>query len=299
MTATKVTKPLTERKEPKPTKETTRKKQGVRIHKATFKDETTMADAHEYRNRLLDAIDRHQRSPLSWEHHVLACWQLHTDEATLDERHDTREFRVINGRFRSRLWTFIRHLKTHEATRGISSAQAWSMTNRIVEQWEIDDPWGEYFGVDGDVEIQFIDLYDTIRTIPGVSPIELALSNAHDQPIQWDTTVASKPYRRYLTFLAWLQVAVGDLPLLLAVEHLAEVFETTPITISRYNKRARQEGYIRPTCPEIPNRKARQYRFNVALCDAIASAAHPDCDALFEEAHEEYRRNKARKTAKK
>jgi hypothetical protein len=151
---------------------------------------------------------------------------------------------------------FVRLVKAHPDMVRKDADQAVALVDKtmakLVKQLpakERFDPWEHYLGVGKeDVYAEFYDQWDKIRHLPGFSPLANALEMAKRRPLSVlaeHKRAFAANYEVFISLAGWLQVDMGDTPILLPVEQVAELLGVTPKSVSRYRQWAVADGYLR------------------------------------------------------
>jgi hypothetical protein len=197
---------------------------------------------------------------------------------------DQRAFSRAQTRWQSPLFLFVRLAKAHPALRKLATAKAFAAINRVVETWRCrtgERGW-QYFDVGReDAQVEFLDAWDKVRYLPGRSPLQNALLLAKEKPLSLCKEVAARrspEYPRFISLAGWLQVCVGDQPILLPVEDVGELLGITSMTVSRYRRMAVEDGLlkeIRPYefCGKKKGGRATEFRFDVSLVPILEERA--------------------------
>jgi hypothetical protein len=214
------------------------------------------------------------------------------------EQWDHTEDRELEDGWESPLFYFVRLVKAHPDMAAKTAKQALRAVESVMRTWRhaippqgryLDD-WAywfetaEYHDYEMSREVahvEFLDVWDKVRVLPGHSPLDNALEQAKRKPLNLLPEVRERRSDGYLDFVSvagWLQVGVGDRNILLPVEELAGPLGVTPMTISRYRTWAVKDGYLWEVKPyKRPDQgkggKATEYRFDVRKWDCLLDLA--------------------------
>src|SRR5262249_13207899 len=190
---------------------------------------------------------------------------------------------LVDG-WKTPLWEFTRLVKAHPSLRSLSGDEALAQVEAVLETWsrpdEEHDVWAFWFADSGNSEdagMEFLHIWDAIRYLPGLTPLQ----NAIEMAKTWSFVPSVCPtegYRRFVTLAGCLQEVMGDRNILLPCHKLAKVLGCEPITISRYCKLAIAAGILRVMAPhtfssKAGNGTAREFRFDCskAPCEPAGS----------------------------
>ena len=252
-------------------------------------------------DQLMAAFDEGVEPTLSTEDHVLAAYVAHQ-----------REYADDQGPWRSNLWTFTRLMKAHPDLKDKSGKFALARVEKVISGWPVECQdvrknapivkkaelrWPEWFYVEAeDARVEFISNWDSVRCLPGYSPLKYAIEQADDKPMSFsedDEDLDRSPgYVRFLSIAGWLQVANGNRGIMLPVERISHLLGVEPMTVSRYRKWAVQDGFLRIVKlhhfnPKKGAGEATQFRFDVSLVPMFKEQAHDACEEAFEHAEQE------------
>jgi hypothetical protein len=161
--------------------------------------------------------------------------------------------------FHTALWDFCRLLRGHPDLRNKSGKEALAIVERRLR--DLKRTWFSYgLRSNEDARVEFLDVWDKIRFVPGEPPLLLAFSKARRNPIilpkEFEKT---ESYKDLLSTAYYLQKAVGDnRRILLPEEKLGELFDCSPMTISRYRDWAKEQGFLIEKTPHSFDRESRK-----------------------------------------
>jgi hypothetical protein len=196
----------------------------------------------------------------------------------------------------SPLFGFVRLLKAHPQVTGATPQEAFRTVDLVVRSWagaRDKDPWERWFLVGrDDAEAEFLGAWDKIRYLPGYSPLRCALEHARHTAFGLKAEVAQKRpagYPLFVSLAGWLQVGVGDRPVLLPLEEVGELLNVLPSTVSRYRRWAVEDGYLKEVKPyEFRGKgkwgKATEFRFDVSRFKSLQERAQRGTEESFYEA---------------
>jgi hypothetical protein len=194
----------------------------------------------------------------------------------------------------SPLFGIVRLLKAHPQVTGATPREAFREVDRVVRSWaggRGQDPWERWFLVGReDAEAEFLGAWDKVRYLPGYSPLRCALGHARIAPLRLKEEVArERPagYPLFVSLAGWLRVGMGDRNILLPVEEVAELLHVRPVTVSRYRRWAKADGYLKEVRPHTFRGKgkggaATEFRFNVAWFPCLRKRAQDGTGQSFE-----------------
>jgi hypothetical protein len=191
-------------------------------------------------------------------------------------------------RWQSRLFLFVRLAKAHPQLHGLAAAAAFAAIDDVAQTWDHQKgecPWLRFLGIGrDDAAVEILDAWDKVRfQPPGCTPLQNALQMADERPLILRAEVmavrfASVRYPRFVALAGWLQVCVGDRPILLPVREVAKLFAVEPMTISRYRQWALKDGYLVEVQAHQwrgakKGGKATEFRFQVEGFDCLQEKA--------------------------
>jgi hypothetical protein len=184
--------------------------------------------------------------------------------------------------WQSPLFYFIRILKAHPALSEATAKQAFQKVETIMKTWRHaipkkppsrPDDWLHWLEVTrDDAEAEFLGVWDKVRYLPGFSPLDNALEHAQRYPLQLAKENADRRpegYQRFISIAGWLQVGMGDQNILLPVEDLGEILGVEPMTVTRYRRWAKEDGFLQEIKPyefkgRMKSGRATEFRFDVS-----------------------------------
>jgi hypothetical protein len=126
-----------------------------------------------------------------------------------------------------------------------------------------------------------------VRYGPGESPLHIAATLAEQCPVSVSEVGEDRrpdAYARFIALAAWLQVAMGDRPIMLPCEKVGYQLGLSKMTISIYRTWATEDGYLALVKKHSrANREATEFRFNVGRFDRIGSKAQEGTIESFRE----------------
>ncbi len=140
-----------------------------------------------------------------------------------------------------------------------------------------------------DAQAEFFGAWDKVRYLPGFDPLRNALEHARRKPLQLKPeTAARRPdgYAAFVSIAGWLQVGAGDRNILLPFEDLGDMLGVEPMTISRYRRWAKEDGFLKEVKPyEFHGKggggKAAEFRFDVPRFPVLRDTARDGTSESF------------------
>lgn len=196
------------------------------------------------------------------------------------------------GRFpgwQSSLFYFMRLLKVHPSMEKIEPAKALKKVESTLVIWQHlipphlhGDGWRHWFSVGHDDAVaEFYDAWDKIRYLPGFSPLDNAIELARRKPLTThDENRKARPpqYQLFISIAGWLQIGMGNKNILLPVHDLAARMGVEPMTITRYRKWAKEDGFLfEKKAHKFRSKgeggRATEFRFDVSRWPILKSRA--------------------------
>lgn len=232
-----------------------------------------------------------------------------------------REECEAENRWRSPLWTFMRHVQAYlrDGQPDITPAKAWrhaadavgtlarkdagETIRGMADVPSVDRPFVHYFGVTkADAGLEFVSSWESTRYEVGYDPLTNALNRAKQRPLrtargQEDPAFYAE-YDLFVSIAGHLQVIMGDRNILLPLEKLGrmlwpgEKVATVKVRVSRLRQMAEQDGLIKKVKRGEAKVTADEFRVNVKLCKVLQDSAHPNCAESFDAAQAETRLKK-------
>jgi hypothetical protein len=169
---------------------------------------------------------------------------------------------------------FVRWAKAHPDLRALDCEAGFRKVERIVKSWpreKREDPWQRWFDLDADdAEIEFKDLWDAIRSLPGCGPLELALDKARSCPLTLHANRTAQAYVTYVSLAAYLQMQVGDDLIFLPQEIVAKLMNLKQPTVSRLQRWSVEDGFLKVVRPAVANKIATRFRFDLSRFPELA-----------------------------
>jgi hypothetical protein len=145
------------------------------------------------------------------------------------------------------IFYLVQLVKGHPSTATIGAKMAFQRTDGVIRAWH-KEGWEVYLGVTReDAGATFFDAWDKIRYFPGRTPLGNALEQSERMPLLLDKeTRVRRPdgYERFVSLAGWLQVGMGDWPIMLPYREVDELLDVQPMTVSRYRKWAKEVGFL-------------------------------------------------------
>ena len=171
-----------------------------------------------------------------------------------------------NTPYRTELWTFTRYIKSgcqpdsnpetifDEVDRWIQQTGGWE---QIVPNLDSEE-----------IYLEFVSNWRDIRHRTDDSALDRAYRAAQLQPLSHKRYSQNKRLQGYAEFISlagWLQKQVGNAPIMLPVERVADLLGKTPRTVCRYRQRALPDGdgFMIEVVHHVPGRLATKFRFAV------------------------------------
>jgi len=112
--------------------------------------------------------------------------------------------------------------------------------------------WPPSFGneeIDGEeAYAEFVTLWDKVRYRPDETPLTNAAVKAKAYPLGTLRSTKDRPlpgYDRFVSLAGWLQVSMGDKPIMLPCRACAEILHTTARTVSSWRQWAVEDGFLK------------------------------------------------------
>src|SRR5262249_25123370 len=107
------------------------------------------------------------------------------------------------------------------------------------------------------------------------------------QPSDDEAARRTDGYARFVSIAGWLQVGMGNCPIMLPVEKLAHILEVTPMTVSRYRQWGIEDGYLKEVKPHTFHGKAKggkatEFVFDVSLFNCLKNTAEDGTEESFD-----------------
>jgi len=200
-------------------------------------------------------------------------------------RDECRESNTPDGIFHTQLWSFARAIRSCFPEEAEADTVFW---NRVSPEIERRGGWGileTYLDVD-EIYTEFICNWHAVRYRIGETPLGNAIQKAERFPLRpWRAKghrVRLSRYSRFVSIAGWLQVSMGDCPILLPVGKLAELIGVSPMQVTRYRQMAQLDGYLRIVCGHnYTRRKATEFRFDVTRFPVLQSHAQVGTEHSF------------------
>ncbi len=218
----------------------------------------------------------------------------------VDEFHRWEADEGDAGGWQSPLFYFVRLVKAHPAMAQATPKDAFRKVETVMGTWVTTEgplprqhAWEHWLGATrDDAEAEFLAAWDKIRYMPGYAPLDNAIELARRHPLQPRPEVMERRpdgYAAFISIAGWLQVGMGDANILLPVEDLAPLMGVQPVTISRYRRWAKEDGYLREVkaykfAGKGRKGQATEFRFDVGRFQCLQDTARDGTEAGFEEA---------------
>jgi hypothetical protein len=135
-----------------------------------------------------------------------------------------------------------RGMEQNEAAKAVRSAIDNKRLAPGVDLWEI------HFCLSRDeAEVEFLSNWEVVRFPPGFDPLEYAKTQAEKHPVQIrNTEKESRPdiYPFFISIAFWLQVTMGEQPVMLPCRKVGELLGVSHETIFRLRRNAEEDKYI-------------------------------------------------------
>ena len=192
-------------------------------------------------------------------------------------------------KWQSPSFLLMRLVKAHESKSDATGSEAFVHVDRLLHMWYGDaendlSGWEALFGdswTREDAQFEFVDAWDRVRFIPGMTIIENALMHAERFPMNLPPD-DDRPevYARFLVLAGWLQVVCGDKNICLPVELVGRTLGVSSMTITRCRRHAEKAGFLMPMKksrrPAGGKRgDATEFRFNLAAFPHMQTLAKP------------------------
>jgi len=209
------------------------------------------------------------------------------DQAIEDHHADySRDDYYAEGTYHTQLWTFTRVIRSHFGEDASPDDVFWELVVPEIERrggWEILDTWLD----PEEIYLEFICNWDAVRYKIGETPLSNALEKAKAHPLQPRRASRYPEFlARYATFVSiagWLQVTMGNRPILLPVAKLGEILDVKPMTITRYRQTAERDSLLRVVKEHSYSRgRATEFFFDVQRFPILRGKAQVGTDVSFE-----------------
>ena len=201
-------------------------------------------------------------------------------------RDDGLENGYPEGIYHTLLWSFTRAVKSCFREEANPQDVFFDFVHPEIERR---GGWESIFECYWDAEdicMEFVCNWDSVRYNIGESPLEnaAAKADAHGlRPARCDRHPGRlRRYARFVSIAGWLQVTMGNRPILLPCEKLAELLDVSPKAISRYRQMATRDGYLLES--QKHNRiagRATEFVFNVKRFSSLQTKAQDGTEDLF------------------
>jgi len=208
----------------------------------------------------LSELEMNEPSTLTLDEYVVAAYEHQNEQEDVEQ-------------YRSPLWEFVRLLKAHPSLTNLSAELALTKVETIMDQWHQteEDLWNPWFGNAGsseDARIEFLTIWDSIRYLPGRTPLDNAIERAKRTSFVPELC-PTDGYRRFITLAGCLQEVMGDRNIYLPCHKLTDYLGCKAMTISRYRQMAVHAGIIKIISPHkfslTGMREATEFRFNFSM----------------------------------
>jgi hypothetical protein len=204
----------------------------------------------------------------------------------INEHHRAATARA--GGWQSALFYFVRLVKAHPDMLGHDASQGLQLVEQVMrELWPVPKGsccgWCHWLAVAcEDAKVEFLDVWNKIRFLPGYWPLMNACEQAKRTPLKLpeDKLARRTPgYALFISIAGWLQVSMGARPIMLPVREMADWLGVQPMTISRYRWWAVEDGFLEQVRPHEFHgegqraNKATEFVFDVFLFPALRQRA--------------------------
>ncbi len=236
---------------------------------------------------------------------MVDAYQANKEE--VEERNSQEEWK-------SCLLRFARALKGHPELSSLKPAKVLGLVEAHLCSWtkgwaakgsqppygrsSKGDNWLEWFGIErADARVEFVELWQKIRFVPGSGPLEQARDanrkcrlllpdSARDiRPLDDPKLRSEKDYEFFVGLAGWLQVTLGDKDMGMSCRAVGLVMGVSPMTISRFTRWAIEDGYVRHVRQHAFRSSGRslaaEYRFNTGMWPALGDKAQKGTTASF------------------
>lgn len=154
------------------------------------------------------------------------------------------------------LFYFVRLVKTHPSMARRTCRGAFNEVVKVMRSWrsqlkpedKCKDVWWAWLDMNADdAEAEFFDSWEKVRVLVGFSPLENAVEIASRKPLNPRAGYKGErpsAYPRFISLAGWLQVSVGDQPILLPCHEVGELLKLSKQTIMRYRRWAVEDGFL-------------------------------------------------------
>ena len=135
---------------------------------------------------------------------------------------------------------------------------------------------------------QFTTTWRKVRYRPDETPLDNAAAKAKAYPLG---TLRSQKrpvpkYDRFVSLAGWLQVTMGDRPIMLPCHGVDEILKTTPNMVSVWRQWAIEDGFLKVTKPHSfhphGRSEATEFRFAVNRWACLAKVAQRGTQTAFD-----------------
>jgi len=148
---------------------------------------------------------------------------------------------------------------------------------------------GEDIGGEEEAYTEFVTLWDKVRYRADETPLTNAAVKAKAYPLGTLRSTDKRPlpgYDRFVSLAGWLQVSMGDRPIMLPCRACAEILDTSPNMVSLWRKMAIEDGYLKIIKESAyhPNGKAEAttFRFDTSRWPCLAKIAQRGSKVSFD-----------------
>ncbi len=167
----------------------------------------------------------------------------------------------------SKLWELTRYAKGYfkEGTVDIDTT-----FDRVSVEINKLGGWPKFGLTEEDAYNEFRLNWKNIRYLPDETPLSQAWARARAYPVKSPPRKGSRRatpgYDRFISLAGYLQITVGDRPILLPVKEVAELMGTDKHSISVWRRLAVEDGFLNEVTPAKfnPHGKGKATEFRVA-----------------------------------
>lgn len=187
-------------------------------------------------------------------------------------KRDEQVSRAGGNPYRSALWTFTRHIKSH-CTEGETPEEVFDEVDALVRGH---GGWSE-IAPELDAEeifLEFTSNWRDSRYRTDENALDRANRAAQLRPLshkRFSGNERLEGYGESISLAGWLQKQVGNGPIMLPVEPVGRVLDKAPKTVTRYRQRAQDDGFLIVAVRHFPGKLATKFRFAVEEFPELAN----------------------------
>ncbi len=194
----------------------------------------------------------------------------------------------------SPLWTITRAIRGYFSDTAINAEQAFDYLDKTVKK--SDSGWDMFGLTEEEAYAEFVTSWDKVRYPPGYGPLQTAILYAKKSILVPDRCKhrSLKGYQAFVSIAGWLQVCMGNRPIYLPCELIANELSRLGFnggkchktTVSYWRRMAITDGYLKEVKPHKFSSKgasrATEFRFDVSIFEVLRKAAESGSQISFE-----------------